>query len=49
MIENTLDKIINKKEFRLKELKKKFSTDFLNKKIKENNSFINFKTICCSW
>ena len=43
MIENTLDKIINKKEFRLKELKKKFSTDFLNKKIKENNSFFNFK------
>ncbi len=43
MTNNTLDKIINKKEFRLKELKNKFSTSYLNEKIKEDNYFINFK------
>jgi len=43
MVENTLDKIIEKKEQRLKELKKSISIDALQKKINENKSFINFK------
>ena len=43
MVENTLDKIIEKKEQRLKELKKSVSIDALQKKINENKSFINFK------
>ena len=43
MVENTLDKIIKKKEQRLKDLKKSVSVDDLQKKINENKSFINFK------
>ena len=43
MVENALDKIIKKKEQRLKDLKKSVSVDDLQKKIKENKSFINFK------
>ena len=43
MVENTLDKIIKKKEQRLKDLKKSVSVDDLQKKISENKSFINFK------
>ena len=43
MVENTLDKIIKKKEQRLKDLKKLVSVDDLQKKINENKSFINFK------
>ena len=43
MVENTLDKIIKKKEHRLKDLKKSVSVDDLQKKINENKSFINFK------
>ena len=43
MVENTLDKIIEKKEQRLKELKKSVSIDALQEKINENKSFINFK------
>ena len=43
MVKNTLDKIIEKKEQRLKELKKSVSIDALQKKINENKSFINFK------
>ena len=43
MVENTLDKIIKKKEQRLKDLKKSVSVADLQKKINENKSFINFK------
>ena len=43
MVENTLGKIIKKKEQRLKDLKKSVSVDDLQKKINENKSFINFK------
>ena len=43
MVENALDKIIKKKEQRLKDLKKSVSVDDLQKKINENKSFINFK------
>ena len=43
MVENTLDKIIKKKEQRLKDLKKSVSVDDLQKKINENKFFINFK------
>ena len=43
MFENALDKIIKKKEQRLKDLKKSVSVDDLQKKISENKSFINFK------
>ena len=43
MVENRLDKIIKKKEQRLKDLKKSVSVDSLQKKINENKSFINFK------
>ena len=43
MLDNTLDKIIKKKEQRLKDLKKSVSVDDLQKKINENKSFINFK------
>ena len=43
MVDNTLDKIIKKKEQRLKDLKKSVSVDDLQKKINEIKSFINFK------
>ena len=43
MINNILDKIINKKKERLNELKKIVSIESLEKKINENNYFINFK------
>ena len=43
MADNILQKIVNKKKDRLKELKKIVSIDSLNEKIKENNFFINFK------
>ena len=42
-MENSLNKIIIKKENKLNELKKTFSIDFLKKKISENRTFINFK------
>jgi len=43
MVENTLSKIIKKKEQKLNELKKITSIELLKEKIKENNTFINFK------
>tara|TARA_Y100000590_G_scaffold335101_1_gene381377 strand:- start:89 stop:880 length:792 start_codon:yes stop_codon:yes gene_type:complete len=43
MIENTLNKIILKKEQKLHELKKKISIETLKEKIKENIAFFNFK------
>ena len=43
MVENTLSKIIKKKEQKLNELKKITSIESLKEKIKENNTFINFK------
>jgi len=43
MVENTLNKIIKKKEQKLNELKKITSIELLKEKIKENNTFINFK------
>ena len=43
MVENTLNKIINKKEQKLNELKKIISIESLKEKIKENSTFINFK------
>ena len=43
MVENTLNKIIRKKEQKLNELKKITSIESLKEKIKENNNFINFK------
>ena len=43
MAENTLNKIIKKKEQKLKELKKIISIESLKEKIKENSTFINFK------
>ena len=43
MVENTLNKIINKKTIKLNELKKTISIDFLKEKIQENTNFINFK------
>tara|TARA_B110001454_G_scaffold215875_1_gene238087 strand:- start:105 stop:896 length:792 start_codon:yes stop_codon:yes gene_type:complete len=43
MINNILDKIINKKKERLNELKKIISIESLQGKIMENNFFINFK------
>ena len=43
MVENALDKIIKKKEQRLKDLKNSVSVEDLQKKINENKSFINFK------
>jgi len=43
MVENILDKIINKKQLRLNELKKIISIDSLKEKINENKSFVNFK------
>ena len=43
MTDNILNKIINKKEQRLNELKKTISIESLKEKIKENRTFINFK------
>ena len=43
MVNNILEKIIDKKKQRLKGLKKKISIEYLKEKIKENNFFINFK------
>tara|TARA_Y100000590_G_scaffold97522_1_gene110953 strand:+ start:524 stop:1315 length:792 start_codon:yes stop_codon:yes gene_type:complete len=43
MAENTLTKIIEKKKKKLEELKKVITIDSLNKKIKENKTFVNFK------
>ncbi len=43
MVENTLNKIIKKKEQKLNELKKITSVESLKEKIKENNTFIDFK------
>ena len=43
MVENILNKIINKKEQRLNELKKTISIESLKEKIKENRTFVNFK------
>ena len=43
MAENTLDKIINKKEQKLNELKKTISIESLKEKIEKNKTFINFK------
>ena len=43
MTNNILDKIINKKKIRLNNLKKITSTEFLQEKISENNSFFDFK------
>jgi indole-3-glycerol phosphate synthase len=43
MVENILDKIINKKRQKLNQLKKTISIESLEKKIDENNFFINFK------
>ena len=42
-MENSLNKIITKKEQKLNELKKTISIDFLKEKINENKNFINFK------
>ena len=43
MLNNMLDKIINKKKERLNELKKIVSIESLQENIKKNNFFINFK------
>ena len=43
MVENTLSKIIKKKEQKLNELKKITSIELLEEKIRKNNTFINFK------
>jgi len=43
MAENTLEKIIKKKIVKINNLKKNITIDSLKDKIKENNSFINFK------
>ncbi len=43
MVENSLNKIINKKKQKLNELKKIISIEYLKEKIKENSTFINFK------
>ena len=43
MSENVLEKIIKKKIERIDLLKKKISLNYLNEKIDENKSFINFK------
>ena len=42
-MENSLNKIIIKKEKKLNELKKTISIDFLKEKISENKTFVNFK------
>ena len=43
MVENSLNKIINKKKQKLNELKKIISIESLKEKIKKNSTFINFK------
>ena len=43
MVENTLNKIIKKKEQKLNKLKKITSIETLKEKIKKNNTYINFK------
>ena len=43
MAENTLEKIIEKKMNKINNLKKNITIELLNKKISENNSFIDFK------
>jgi indole-3-glycerol phosphate synthase len=43
MVENSLNKIINKKKQKLNELKKIISIESLKEKIKENTTFFNFK------
>jgi indole-3-glycerol phosphate synthase len=43
MVENTLDKIIKKKEQKINKLKKITSIQALKEEIKKNNSYINFK------
>jgi len=43
MAENTLNKIISKKEKKLNDLKKAISIESLKEKINENKTFINFK------
>jgi len=43
MVENTLNKIINKKEQKLNKLKKIISIESLKEKIEGNRTFINFK------
>ena len=43
MVENILNKIINRKKKKLNELKKTISVEFLEEKIKINKTFINFK------
>jgi len=40
MVENTLNKIINKKEQKLNGLKKIISIESLKEKIKKNNTFL---------
>ena len=43
MSENILEKIINKKIFKINKLKKNISIESLEKKIKQNKSFLDFK------
>ena len=43
MSENILKKIIDNKVLKINNLKKDISIDSLTKKIKENNTFIDFK------
>ena len=43
MAENVLEKIIQKKNLRIKNLKKTISLDFLNESINTNKLFVNFK------
>ena len=43
MSENILEKIIKKKDEKIRNLKKTISLDSLNELIEENKSFINFK------
>ena len=43
MLENILNKIINQKQKKLNELKKKISIESLKEKIQENKTFTNFK------
>ena len=43
MVKNILSEIIKKKEKKLNDLKKITSIDLLKEKIKENNTFVNFK------
>ncbi len=43
MSENILKKIIDNKTLKINSLKKDISIDSLSQKIKENNTFIDFK------